>query len=108
MSTLLTTPSGGHVTETIIEKFHILCLRLLKGAPPGQEAVNHYISELSIVKGGNHKLDTKYRKHLAMIEVKTDCLASYFHFLPFSRLVKMSTTTTTSFLGKVQWTGERY
>ena len=43
--------------------------RLLKGAPPGQEAVNHYISELSIVKGGNHKLDTKYRKHLAMIEV---------------------------------------
>ena len=82
--------------------------RLLKGAPPGQEAVNHYISELSIVKGGNHKLDTKYRKHLAMIEVKADCLASYFHFPPFSRLVKMSTTTTTSFLGKVQWTGERY
>ena len=69
MSTLLTTPSGGHVTETIIEKFHILCLRLLKGAPPGQEAVNHYISELSIVKTGNHKLDTKYRKHLAMVEV---------------------------------------
>merc|ERR1719400_2208410 len=28
-------------------------IRLLKGAPPGQEAVNHYISELSIVKGGN-------------------------------------------------------
>ena len=46
------------------------CFRLLKGAPPGQEAVNHYISELSIVKGGNHKLDTKYRKHLAMIEVR--------------------------------------
>ena len=43
--------------------------RLLKGAPPGQEAVNHYISELSIVKTGNHKLDTKYRKHLAMVEV---------------------------------------
>ena len=80
--------------------------RLLKGAPPGQEAVNHYISELSIVKGGNHKLDTKYRKHLAMIEVKADCLASYFHFPPFSRLVRTSTTTTTSFLGKVQWTGE--
>ena len=51
--------------------------RLLKGAPPGQEAVNHYISELSIVKGGNHKLDTKYRKHLAMIEVKTDSLACW-------------------------------
>ena len=82
--------------------------RLLKGAPPGQEAVNHYISELSIVKGGNHKLDTKYRKHLAMIEVKADCLASYFHFPPFSRLVKMSTTTTTSFLGKVPWTGTFY
>merc|ERR1712227_987936 len=43
-------------------------IRLLKGAPPGQEAVNHYISELSIVKTGNHKLDTKYRKHLAMVE----------------------------------------
>ena len=49
-----------------------ICFRLLKGAPPGQEAVNHYISELSIVKGGNHKLDTKYRKHLAMIEVNLD------------------------------------
>jgi len=47
-------------------------IRLLKGAPPGQEAVNHYISELSIVKGGNHKLDTKYRKHLAMIEASDD------------------------------------
>merc|ERR1711944_124038 len=47
-------------------------IRLLKGAPPGQEAVNHYISELSIVKGGNHKLDTKYRKHLAMIEACGD------------------------------------
>merc|ERR1712228_1158989 len=47
-------------------------IRLLKGAPPGQEAVNHYISELSIVKGGNHKLDTKYRKHLAMIEACED------------------------------------
>merc|ERR1712130_345860 len=47
-------------------------IRLLKGAPPGQEAVNHYISELSIVKGSNHKLDTKYRKHLAMIEACED------------------------------------
>ena len=83
--------------------------RLLKGAPPGQEAVNHYISELSIVKGGNHKLDTKYRKHLAMIEVLKQIhlqVGFYFHFLPFSRLVRTSTTTTTSFLGKVQWTGE--
>merc|ERR1719460_2024266 len=40
-------------------------IRLLKGAPPGQEAVNHWISELSIVKGSNHKLDTKHRQHLA-------------------------------------------
>merc|ERR1712192_371306 len=32
----------------------------------------NYISELSIVKGGNHKLDTKYRKHLAMIEASDD------------------------------------
>ena len=64
--------------------------RLLKGAPPGQEAVNHYISELSIVKGGNHKLDTKYRKHLAMIEVKADSFArwytSTFTFSPFPGL----------------------
>ena len=49
-----------------------ICFRLLKGAPPGQEQVNHYISELSIIKGGNHKLDTKYRKHLAMVEVNPD------------------------------------
>merc|ERR1712107_449284 len=34
-------------------------IRLLKGAPPGQEAVNHYI-------------DTKYRKHLAMVEACED------------------------------------
>merc|ERR1712046_303946 len=34
--------------------------------------VNHYISELSIVKTGNHKLDTKYRKHLAMVEACED------------------------------------
>merc|ERR1711909_117762 len=42
-------------------------IRLLKGAPPGQEAVNHYISELSIVKRG-----TKCRTHLAMIEACED------------------------------------
>jgi len=47
-------------------------IRLLKGAPPGQEAVNHYISELSITKDGNHKLETKHRKHLAMIEACED------------------------------------
>ena len=75
MSTLHTTPSGDiieHICSEIKDictEVRNICFRLLKGAPPGQEAVNHYISELSIVKGGNHKLDTKYRKHLAMIEV---------------------------------------
>ena len=77
MSTLHTTPSGDIEKSTIsnlqskklCRRERYSCFRLLKGAPPGQEAVNHYISELSIVKGGNHKLDTKYRKHLAMIEV---------------------------------------
>merc|ERR1712156_725411 len=39
-------------------------IRLLKGAPPGQEAVNHYISELSIEKSNNSKLADKQRKHL--------------------------------------------
>ena len=43
--------------------------RLLKGAPPGQEAVNHYISELSIEKKNNSKLASKERKHLTMLEV---------------------------------------
>jgi len=47
-------------------------VRLLKGAPPGQETVNHYISELSIVKDGNEKLEDKRRKHLVMIEVADD------------------------------------
>jgi len=47
-------------------------IRLLKGAPPGQEAVNHWISELSIVKGSNHKLETKHRQHLAMIDACED------------------------------------
>ena len=76
MSTLHTTPSGDIIKKYLCSEIkgictevRKICFRLLKGAPPGQEAVNHYISELSIVKGGNHKLDTKYRKHLAMIEV---------------------------------------
>merc|ERR1712059_94319 len=43
-------------------------VRLLKGGPPGQETVNHYISELSIVKDSNDSLDIKQRKHLVMIE----------------------------------------
>jgi len=47
-------------------------IRLLKGAPPGQDKVNQYISELSITKDGNHKLDTKRRKHLAMIDACED------------------------------------
>ena len=46
-----------------------ILLRLLKGAPPGQEAVNHYISELSIEKKNNSKLAEKERKHLTMLEV---------------------------------------
>ena len=48
--------------------------RLLKGAPPGQEAVNHYISELSIEKKNNSKLASKERKHLTMLEVNIDFL----------------------------------
>ena len=48
--------------------------RLLKGAPPGQEAVNHYISELSIEKKNNTKLANKERKHLTMLEVNIDFL----------------------------------
>jgi len=55
-------------------------IRLLKGAPPGQEAVNHWISELSIVKGSNHKLDTKHRQHLAMIDACDDSY-DYHHKL---------------------------
>jgi len=47
-------------------------IRLLKGAPPGQEAVNHYISELSIEKTNNSKLATKQRKHLVMLEACDD------------------------------------
>jgi len=47
-------------------------IRLLKGAPPGQEAVNHYISELSIEKSNREKLDAKKRKHLFMIEASND------------------------------------
>jgi len=47
-------------------------IRLLKGAPPGQEAVNHYISELSIEKSNNSKLADKQRKHLVMLEACDD------------------------------------
>jgi len=47
-------------------------VRLLKGCPPGQDAVNHYISELSITKGSNKKAEDKKRKHLVMIEACND------------------------------------
>merc|ERR1711952_629718 len=44
----------------------------LHPTPTSKLIRNHYISELSIVKTGNHKLDTKYRKHLAMVEACED------------------------------------
>jgi len=47
-------------------------VRLLKGSPPGMDAVNHYISELSIVKGANKEQADKKRKHLVMIEACND------------------------------------
>ena len=53
-------------------------IRLLKGAPPGQEAVNHYISELSIEKNNNKKLADKQRKHLVMLEVGLNANLSLF------------------------------
>ena len=53
-------------------------IRLLKGAPPGQEAVNHYISELSIEKKNNTKLSDKERKHLVMLEVRGDIRITEF------------------------------
>ena len=52
-------------------------IRLLKGAPPGQEAVNHYISELSIEKNNNKKLADKQRKHLVMLEVTSVNFVDY-------------------------------
>jgi len=36
------------------------------------DAVNHYISELSIVKGANKEQADKKRKHLVMIEACND------------------------------------
>ena len=54
------------LTSTILS---CLLVRLLKGSPPGQEAVNRYISELSIEKKHNSKLADKQRKHLVMLEV---------------------------------------
>ena len=58
-------------------------IRLLKGAPPGQEAVNHYISELSIEKKNNTKLSDKERKHLVMLEVRGLMLSCLESILPF-------------------------
>jgi len=55
-------------------------IRLLHGAPPGLSAVNHYLSELSIEKSHKHKLETKQRKHLAMLEA-TDDEYNYHHRL---------------------------
>jgi len=47
-------------------------VRLLKGAPLGQETVNHYISELSIEKANNRKEADKRRQHLVFIEAFDD------------------------------------
>jgi len=47
-------------------------VRLLKGSPLGQEAVNHYISELSIEKKHRKKDAEKRRKHLVKIEAFDD------------------------------------
>ena len=58
-------------------------IRLLKGAPPGQEAVNHYISELSIEKKNNTKLSDKERKHLVMLEVRELMLSCLESIIPF-------------------------
>ena len=68
----------------------IQCSRLLKGAPPGQEAVNHYISELSIEKKNNHKLADKERKHLVMLEVLVRCS---FFLLSYSYMKLLITSS---------------
>jgi hypothetical protein len=47
-------------------------VRLLKGAPLGQETVNHYISELSIEKANRRKEADKRRQHLVFIEAFDD------------------------------------
>jgi len=46
--------------------------RLLKGAPPGTDTVNHYLSELNIEKAHITKMENKRRKHLAMIQACDD------------------------------------
>ena len=71
-------------------------IRLLKGAPPGQEAVNHYISELSIEKKNNTKLADKERKHLVMLEVRPFPSLFSSPLSPHFRLVTMSINITTN------------
>jgi len=61
-------------------------IRLLKGAPPGIEAVNHYVSELSIEKNHNRKMENKQRRHLTMIEACNDEF-NYHHKVFGSRAV---------------------
>jgi len=55
-------------------------IRLLKGAPLGQDAVNHYVSELSIEKGNRIKDAKKRRQHLVKIEAFDDEF-NYHHSL---------------------------
>jgi len=43
-------------------------IRLLKGAPPGQERVNHYASELNILGKQNRKQARKDQLHLFGVE----------------------------------------
>jgi len=64
-------PPPGAPNHVVTDNL-LATIRLLKGAPPGQEAVNHYISELSIEKKNNSKLASKERKHLTMLEACDD------------------------------------
>merc|ERR1711893_406065 len=43
-------------------------IRLLKGGPPGQDTVNHYLSELGIAKHNLERQACKDRRHLFEIE----------------------------------------
>merc|ERR1711929_76138 len=52
-------------------------IRLLKGAPPGQEAVNHYISELNIM-GQHHRAQEKANAH-HLFEVESQGKYDYHH-----------------------------
>ena len=63
-------PSAHSPLDNVSTKYNPI--RLLKGAPPGQDKVNYYTSELHIARMAREKQKDKNRHHLFNVEAFGD------------------------------------